>query len=411
MSNMTLNKGRYKHIVLVGLNFQRSRHEGDKNFWIELLPYLAMRLKRITVFSVRNEAVSTDSYRFGDCYIEIRYISSKILRIGENGRKRLHLSKKRFPGFLGVLEKLLNTKELCFELERIYKKEQYDCIHLMDNMGFANRIIAGNVPVKVSVSAMAYQDRNRLIYDKYLLLSYKHPNLTVVPYSRTYSQKLETLGVPKTGIKHIRWGVKVNTAERNEEAKVQSKIKLCLSTDRPLFLWAGYIQQIGPRDFMLAYNCAKEALEKGLGAIFYFAFKSKKILQEFLYLHNPARGIIIRHTTVEEFSFLKKATNIFYSPVCNNKVILAPPLTWIEVMNQGVPILTTNTKGAGEIVEDFKNGFIAKDKPDIVKKIFEIAQSYKKMRENCCQKIKEKYDIRDSAKHYLQLFGGNEDGV
>jgi hypothetical protein len=74
-----------EHIVLVGLNFFMEKHSGDKNFWIELLPILATKLKKITILSVRENPVSIEKYSINDCKIVVKYFSPKLLDIGEEG--------------------------------------------------------------------------------------------------------------------------------------------------------------------------------------------------------------------------------------------------------------------------------------------------------------------------------------
>ncbi len=393
-----------KHIVLVGLNFYPRRHSGDKNFWIELLPYLSGSLDKITILSVRNESVPVEKLQIDNCNIEVKYIPPRILKIGESGSKILFRKKNRFPGLLGVVEKVLNSRRILKELKKIYQEEPYAHIHIMDNMGFTNRIIAGKAPSAVSVSAMAYQGRRERIYHKYLLLSYKHRNITVVPYSYSFAKKLQQIGIAKDKIKHIRWGVKVKK-EDGYKYKERYKKKIGLDTDKPLFLWAGYIQQIGPKDFILAYDSAKKALKDGLPATFFFAFKREEKAKEFRNLNNAKQGIIVRATKVEEFALLRKAADVFYSPVYNKKVILAPPLTWIEALNEGSPIVTTDVPGADEIVDNGKTGYIAENHKGIDKEIFRISKCYKEMIDSCMRKVKNECNIEESADKYLKLWG------
>ena len=47
--------------------------------------------------------------------------------------------------------------------------------------------------------------------------------------------------------------------------------------NKPLILWAGYIQQIGRRDFLYAYEIAKNALSKGLNATFFLHLNQKHL--------------------------------------------------------------------------------------------------------------------------------------
>jgi len=408
----------YKHIVLVGLNFQPNRSTGDKNYWVELVPLLAKRLNRITVLSVRKHSYKLDKFYINGCNVTIKYIHPRFLETPDvkYSRPRIFWRKGAFPSLLGVVEKKLNISRIADELKSIYREYPFDHIHLMDNFGLGNKTI-----VKIgifcrattSVSAMAYQGKNPFWYHLYLKLSYNIPNLFVVSYSLAFQKKLIEIGLAKNRIRHIPWGVVPSGHDFSFlDNKHLAKKELSLSIKRPLFLWAGYIQQIQKADFLFAFSQARKALREGLNVIFYFAFKPEAKLRGVKHLNNAEDGIIVKTTTVKEFNLLKKAADVFFSPVCNKNVILAPPLTWIEVMGEGTPILTTNVGGVDEVVEDGETGFVAKNKEDLVERLFDISSCYKEMRENCYRKVREKFDIRKAAKKYLKLWGiGDYDGI
>ncbi|MDP8235275.1 MAG: glycosyltransferase [Candidatus Erginobacter occultus] len=394
------------HIVLIGLNICLEKQEGDKNFWVELLPYLSDEVSKITILSIKDHHVSVEKKYIGGCEIMIKYFPPHLIAIGEAGKNRLINRKGGFPAIWGVLEKILSVKKICAELKRLHREEPYHHIHLMDNMGIGNRIIAASAKTEVSVSAMAYQGKFGLLYDKYLLLSYRHTKLTIVPYSKTYAEKLQSIGIPRERIRQIKWGV--DTRRRPEPAAGSNNLERLLSVPagKCMYLWAGYLQQIRRKEFLLAYKCAIKALAGGLDGIFYFAFKLEAMAEEFKSLNNPVQGIHVKATTVDEFKNLQQRADIFYSPFGDKNIIIAPPLTWIEVLNYGRPVLTTVVRGADEIIVNGKTGFMARDEDDIVEKMFDLQRGYKGMREDCLKMIRDKYDIANSAAEYLSLFRG-----
>jgi len=401
----------YNHVVLIGLNFQFVKSTGDKNYWSELIKLLAKGLKRITIISVRKHKYGVEELYINGCYINVRYIQPKFLETPgpKYYRPRIFWRKGAFPSWLGIIEKRLDISSIANELKSVYREYPFEHIHLMDNFGLGNKTI-----VKVgrffeaaaSVSAISYQGKNLLLYHPYLRLSYRINNLSIVSYSASFRRKLIEIGLKENRVVHIPWGVVQSGCNYSSfiNKKYMAKRDLGLSINKPLFLWSGYIQQIQKKDFILALNKAKEALDRGLDATFYFAFKPENKIENVKNLNNYGNRIIAKTTTMKEFALLKKACDVFYSPVCNKKVILAPPLTWIEVMSEGVPILTTDVGGAGEIVEDSKTGIIAKNNEEILDKLFEIRNCYKRMSDNCCRKVKEKFDIKRSAREYLKLW-------
>ena len=399
-----MKKVQAKHLVLVGLNFWPCRHSGDKNFWIDMIPLLAEHLDRITILSVRNNTVPIEEYSIGNCEILIKYIAPKFLEIGDLRSRRIFWRAGAFPSKLGVIEKFLHSKQIRSELKKLCTENPCKQVHLMDNLGLANRLISGFSPSPVSVSAMGYQGGSKLLYDTYLRLSYKHANLTVIPYSHAYAKKIHAIGINKDRIMNIPWGVKMPCENKNEQNQTNSNTASMVPSDKPLFLWAGYIQQIKRVDFLYALDAAKKALQKGLGVSFYFAFKPESFEKDFARFHQPEKGIFVAPTNVEQFSTLKDAADVFYSPVLNKKCIMAPPLTWIELLAKGTPILTTDVPGADEIVSNGDTGFMAKNTDDLVKQMFKIKTNFPEMKHACISKAENSYNIKNIVKKYLRLW-------
>jgi len=397
---------RTKHIVLAGFNYQIKRSTGDKNFWVELIPCIAKKLDRISILSVRKEEKKYEEYKEGNCLIRIEYLTPRFLETPDAHyeRTKIFWREGAFPSWLGVIEKTLNGKRICNELKKLYIEHSYDHIHLMDNFGFINRIIAKNAPTAVSVSAMTYQGKKKLLYENYLRLSYNHPNLKVVPYSSAFARRLTQIGVSESRIVHIPWGVRLPSQVSTVENRKKTKALLSLPVNKPLFLWSGYIQQIQKKDFLFAIDVAKQALEKDLNGTFYFAFKPGSMEKDFISFNDPGKGIFVTTTQAKEFDLLRSAADIFYSPVVNKNCILAPPLTWIEFLSLGVPILTTNARGADEIIIDGKTGYIASSNDELIEKIFIIADTYKEISPYCYEKAFTSYNIKNTANEYLSLW-------
>ncbi len=400
----------HRHVVLIGLNYQPKKSTGDKNFWVELITMLSITLKYITIISIRKHPVNNEIMDINGCKVDIRYFSPKLLETpdAEYNRPMIFWKNGKYPYFFGIIEKSLNIKSIIKELKSINKRKPITHIHLMDNFGAVNRIISGKakkIGATISVSAMAYQGKNPFLYHVYLRLSYKYPDLFVIPYSLSFKRKLLQLGLRNTQVKHIPWGIIMeNNNSYKSYIRTTYKKKLGLPENKILFLWAGYLQQIQKTDFLFALKGAKSAIKKGLNAIFFFAFKPESFKKDIQEYNQPDAGIYVQPTSVEQFCLLKTASDIFYSPILNKKCILAPPLTWIEVMSSGIPILTTDVPGAKEIIVDGHTGFIAKNENDLILKMFEIKENFLTMSKYCKQKIINDYNIYDISKKYLELW-------
>lgn len=393
-----------EHLVLIGINYRPARSTGDKNFWFELIPRLCGSVKRITILSLRQHDADREEFEINGARVTVRYIQPRLLK-NPDAPANKKARRGVFPRGLGVAEKVLSVRGILKELRRIRRDCPYQHVHLMDNFGIANRVIAARAGSSVSVSAIAYQPRgSRLFYDAFLRLSFGGANTTVVPYSRTYSKRLVQIGVSASKVVRIPWGLDcANSVKKRANAGV-----------RPLILWAGYIQQIQRDDFFFAYRSALAALGRGLKADFFFAFKPESFENGFEEYDRPDQGVRVRPTTVEEFAGLREKCDIFFSPIVNAGVIVAPPLTWLEVMASGVPVVTTPVEGADETVMDGVTGFLAESEEGLADKLFQAVERYKGMRDDCIRVVRESYDMKGIADSYITLWrkiAGSEGSV
>lgn len=391
-----------EHVVLIGINYQPNRSSGDKNFWVELIPFLTSKLKRISILSIKKYDTDSDELTINGCHISVRYINPKFLETSDSryDRKRLFWRGGTFPRGLGVIEKLLNIRTLLRELTCIYDRYPFQHVHLMDNMGLGNRLLARWINASFSVSAMAYQcTRQNWLYHQFLRSCYDADNLTVVPYSSTYKEKLLRIGIPGKRVRHIPWGVNCR-----DKSILHKKVVLDIPIDRPLVLWTGYIQQIQRADFLYAIEIANKAIELGLKATFFFAFKPESFEKCFESFHRPDKGIFVMPTPVDDFAFLKDRCNVLFSPVVNAEVILAPPLSWLEMLNKGVVIVTTHVPGAAEAVINGVTGFVAQSGEELITKLFAAVTGHKIMSSACKEHVSYKYNIKDAAGRYLNLW-------
>jgi glycosyltransferase involved in cell wall biosynthesis len=394
-----------KHIALIGFNYQPRRHTGDKNFWVELIPLLAKKLEQITIFSIRRHPNGSEEQTVNGCHLSINYIRPRFLETpdGTSHEPRMFWKGGAFPHWLGVIEKQMSILRLVSSLKSIHRKNAFGHIHLMDNMGPGNILLAKfarSLGCSVSVSALSYQGSNPFFYDRYLRLSYNAPNLSVIPCSRTFGNKLLELGVPSEKVVRIPWGVYPGRAVSSIDKSLLKKA-LGFSDGRPLILWAGYIQQIQRKDFLFALEQAKAALSKGLEATFCFAFKPESLETGFEKFHQPGDGVHVMTSDVTTFARLKDACDFLYSPIVNRQAIIAPPLTWVEIMAKGTPILTTNVGGAMEIVEDGKTGYAARGADDLRQAMSRMARNCSSMQQACIEKVRNEYNIENSVEKYL----------
>ena len=401
-----------RHLVLVGLNYTPRRGTSDKNFWAALIAALAQDVDRITVLSVRPDPIGRESMRIGDCELETRYIQPALFgpagAIQVGGRHNVPRGGS-YRRTLGLIEKQLLVRRIIGELAVILRERPSQAVHLMDNFGPGNRLIARTarkLGARFSVTSIAYERRGRRLYDRFLRLSYASGGIRVVAMSRQLERRLCELGVSSNAVTRIPWGVapKPHVPSGNRRS---ARSKLGLPVELPLFLWAGFIQQVREADFELAYKLAIEARGQGLEATFVFAFKPDTFRAAYAALDQPGDGVHVMSTPTEKFADVLASADVLFSPIFNRDCIVAPPLTWIESMASGMPILTTDVPGADELVENGRTGYLARDEDELIAKSFVLRNGHAAMSEACRDKIAADYNLEDIRRAYLTFwFGG-----
>jgi glycosyltransferase involved in cell wall biosynthesis len=173
-----------------------------------------------------------------------------------------------------------------------------------------------------------------------------------------------------------------------------------------VYLWAGFIQQIRDQDFRVAHRVATQALTRGLEATFVFAFKPETYRPEYGAMARRESGIHVLATDPLQFAALRRAADVFFSPVVGKDTIIGPPLTWIEMMGLGRPIVTTAVPGAEELVEHDKTGYVARDENGLVDGLFDLHDRFASMRDACRETVRARYNLLDIRDRYVRLWRG-----
>jgi glycosyltransferase involved in cell wall biosynthesis len=401
-----------RRLLLVGLDYAPWRGTGDKNFWVSLVPALARDLDRITIVSVRAETTRRENVRIAGCEVETRYVDPILLRpavMRGRGGPFSRTAGGSHRRILGQIRRQLVVKSIVAEVRDVLRDGSVWQLHLMDNFGPGSRVIARaaqQLGAGASVTALAYERRGRIFYDRFLRASYAIPEARVVALSRQLERRLLELGVRPDRLQRIPWGVTVaDPAEDGDPRSVRAA--LGMPPGRPLILWAGFIQQVREPDFHRAFRLATAAREQGLDAAVVFAFKPDTIRSEYASLSRPDLGIHVRATQVDEFREILSAADVLFSPVVNRDCIVAPPLTWIEAMASGSPVLTTSVPGADELIENGRTGFLAARDDELVSRLFELSRNHASMADACRQKVADDYNLDDIRRTYLAFWFGS----
>ncbi|MCJ7459511.1 MAG: glycosyltransferase, partial [candidate division Zixibacteria bacterium] len=109
----------------------------------------------------------------------------------------------------------------------------------------------------------------------------------------------------------------------------------------------------------------------------------------------------------QEFLKLLDKIDLLLAPVENSKSTIAPPLSWIECMVKGIPVMSTQAPGTDEVLKHNLTGFVAKSNQELeslIEKVAENKNQFKEVSVNAKKWVKENYNLKDIAKDYLKFW-------
>jgi glycosyltransferase involved in cell wall biosynthesis len=406
------NKDLMVNVLLIGIDYFADRCSSDKNFWHRMLPLLAETIERITVISFNYRTASEEIQPTTCRNIQIFNVRPSHLGIDlhpdsdtVHNKEKCHSHFKSPPR--SPIEYLFSFVRIRQLVRRLVAEQNITNVHCMDNFGPAMHLLQRwFLPVPVSVSAMGYYARGPL-HDRYLRLCYRGLD-AVVPFSVAYRQKLIELGLPEQRLYAIPWGIDDKAVGKAFTTKERAEYKRVLEIEPNcrLVLWTGFIQQIKERDLYASLEIARRIVQQRDDTYFVFALKPECYQPD--YQHFAAPRIRVLSTTNEIFLQLLRAADYLLSPIVHTTSIVTPPLTWIEAMALGVPIVTNELPGVGAIVQTGINGFVAESVSAVSSRL-NMALSHEnqeEMRASAREHVLTHYTIDQSAIRYQTLWQG-----
>lgn len=290
-------------------------------------------------------------------------------------------------------------------LKKLVKLHNIGVIHLMDNFGFLTGLVKVLFPdLQIFATAITYntQDLPLTPYSFYQRIVFGNMD-KVVASSKAYREKLIEQGFSKEKVKVLRWGVPmVNGDEeklRRKETHFSPKV----------ILWTGFTQQIKIKSFYVSLSLAQNIIRKKLAVDFIFAFKPECFDKRYVSFQQEHLQVIT--TNPEDFPKLLEGVDLLLAPVESFRSIVAPPLTWIECMALGIPVITTQSPGVDEVIKHNVSGFVAKSDGELeglIEKVLEDEELLREVSIKAKEWVKRNYNLKDIAQDYLKLW--REDG-
>lgn len=383
-------------LVFIGKGIFPARIASDKNFLLDLSDeFNNMNIK--TYYISLSELPSNIQIKNYNNYYFIKrplhfFNSKKFFWYDkQNNLIAYHHSHKQFIEFIEILLTILfNVKTIRKILKNIDGKI---IINWMDFVNIAPilKLLIGNSYKYVLIN-LRYIHESK-IKEKLKITSLNHADAIIVGTNAMKDILIEK-GCKSKIIEPCSWGIKDKKIISDENEKNNRKLKI---------LWSGYIQQIGYKEFLETINFVSKIVMYRKDIDFYFLFKPESYDEDYKKYEKPN---IIIEKVAENFLNLLKQYDCFFCPLINNEDTLAPPLTWIESLSLGLPIITTYTRGVDEIIENKKSGFIFKNWDEMEQwflndNIFEEINNAKKFAR---EEYLKKYEIKIIAKKYVNIY-------
>jgi glycosyltransferase involved in cell wall biosynthesis len=384
-------------ILLVGGRILPYRHAGDKNYWLDVIHELGALGHDVRVLSVTLESV-TEPAEF-----RCEYVRPIPVYLGR--RTRFNEEYRRLRGTNNYASKTLSFGRIVRAIRRQIRTDRPDVIHLSSNFGPIMAVLKSTVRgVPLSISAPTYNGGTPL-YDGALRTSF-HGFDAVVPFSDAFGNRLRQIGLSPGRLRTIRWGVDLERFHPPSEAERETaRQELGVRDGERVAFWAGYLQQMGPGDFEFAAQVAERVTHLSPGAWrFFFCFKPEHYDPAFRRFEGP--GVALGGSS-ETFHRAQRAADVMVSPIGDLRSTAAPPLTWIESLAMGVPLVTTPIPGAEEVVTDGLNGYLIRSPEEAASRLVELVRSPESLleaRRQARRRVEDRFALSSSVADYVRLW-------
>ncbi len=344
---------------MIGVGYFPRRTAGDKNFFVDLVAALAGTLPRIAVLSI-NDLPPGET---------VQETPHGPVRLWNVRRAFHHGPGERYFREAGgtwsyhhlhgpmreTIERHLTLIALRPRLAALVRAEGIEVIHFMDNCGPAMAWLRRALgDVAVTATALRYDPGRGGIYRRYLAASFRDLD-GVACLTDAYRDILIGLGGRAERLRTLRWGPAPEFAV-DAARRAAAGARYGVGPETPLFLWAGFVQQVARDSLMATSALARELTAAVPDLHFVFALKPESWREEFRALAGERIHV---EAACPDFPALLARADCLVSPVLRPGSTVAPPLTWIEAMALGTPVATTAALGVDEAVTNGETGVLA----------------------------------------------------
>jgi glycosyltransferase involved in cell wall biosynthesis len=394
---MRTGVGESLRVLLVGTRILPFRHQGDKNYWLDVIRRLLGEGHELEVLSV------TPDPGVGQDGLPLRYVRPIPVHFDDEGT-RFNAEHAFLAGTGNYASKTVSLPRILGAIRARRRAFRPDVLHFADNYGPAMLTLpSASRGLPAAISAPTYH-RNRALYDLFLRMSLRAFD-TVVPFSEAFARRLAELGLPRDKVRTIRWGIDTEKFRPpSAEERAAAREALGVPGDVFLVLWTGFTQQSDRPELDFAWRAAVAAAEGPPPIRFAFCFKPEHYRAEYESLARP--GITV-HREPADFLAAMAGADLLLSPLLDARSTAAPPLVWAEALARGLPLLTNAIPGAEEAAVPGTSGILVRTVEDARDRMLELAADVARrgrLREGARRIALERFDVRGSVARHVDLW-------
>lgn len=391
------------NLMLFGCDLSSDRKASELNFWYDMIVYLSRDFEEIVIVSISNKNTSKELIPPN---ITLYNLPPVYWRNNGEWTDKEYTGPRYHKLPFSVIYKTITLVRYVSILQDIAEKHDIGIIHYVRIFGIFNKILKRKLSdVSFTMTVPTHVDRGfpfHLIYHLIKRMGFSGMDKLITTTKAT-AERLTRLGVEADKVQVIPWSAENNLVRKSCESGFMKRLDL--DEDAKIILWSGPLQGTGSKEIDYAIKVARLVMKQTCKYQFVFAFKPDTLRKEYLDSLNGIMHVAVFETDQMEFKNLQNIAALFLSPVCDKNRTIAPPMTWIEMMQRGVPVVTTPVDGVNEILENLTNGIIAESEEEAATAIVRMGDiQLNAMCDNAKRTVKEKYNIESIAASYTKLW-------
>lgn len=392
------------NLLLFGCDFFPTAKTSEINFWNDMVNRLSGRLGKVVILSVNNRAIREEQLAENIYLYNVRpyYFGNSPMQQADPEYSGSPFHKLPWA----VAYKTYSFIKYLPVFDDLIARHHIDIVHYMRVFGLFNKWLVGRHPEQFfTITVPTHIDRGFPAHYLYHWIKNEglRPMDRVIATSVATKNRLCKLGMNAAKLEVIPWSSSLESDDVSAAPDI--KVRLGIPPTAQIVLWSGPLQHTGDKEFFYALDIAVQVTRHTDRYIFIFAFKPNKLKPEHCQAIPAEVAVKLLETDRQTFIALQAAAALFLSPICNHNRTVAPPLTWIEMMQRGIPVMTTAIDGVAELIIHGQNGFIIDDVETATEALLTVNRDgLEQMRQACQSVVQTRYALDEIVTRYVAMW-------